>query len=149
MSKYTIKEFDEFRNITYYKNKSESDDNPIMIYIGKRKNNKLFLRVIFKYLGDDWLFVDSLSVSVDGKIYGPFTGKFERDHSSGRVWEWIDISVNKVGYELLNKIFTSQRSVIRFDGSKYYRDQKIDSNNKRLIKEMIYAYRDLGGKDIN
>ncbi|BCO09289.1 hypothetical protein GF1_16650 [Desulfolithobacter dissulfuricans] len=148
--RYTVKSIDKFEKIIWYENKGHfflSLISNIRIYIGKREKSPPFLRMKVTYHGDDWLFVKSFSVLVDGKKYGPYLYDFKRDNSSA-VWEWCDVYVSGKEYKLIEDIISSKEAIIRFYGRLYIKDHTVTPKERDFLRKMMLSYKSLGGKPI-
>jgi hypothetical protein len=141
------KDTDELKGITWISHRNTPIlANYVSIYFGSSKDNAAGypLRVKFQYYGDDWLFVRSVTVKADDKVYELGKLNFERDHSSGSVWEWIDMPVTD--HEMLNHWMTAKRVIIRFDGKQYYKDFTLPQGQKNQLREVYEAWKNMGGK---
>lgn len=118
----------------------------VAIYFGSSKDSAANypLRLKLQYYGDDWLFVRSVTVKADDKVYELGKLDFERDHSSGSVWEWIDMPVKD--HEMLNHLMTAKRVVTRFDGDKYYKDFTLPAEQLTQLREVYQAWKIMDGK---
>jgi outer membrane murein-binding lipoprotein Lpp len=141
------KDTDELKGITWISHRNTPNlANYVSIYFGSSKDSAAGfpLRVKFQYYGDDWLFVRSVTVKADDKVYELGKLNFERDHSSGSVWEWIDMPVTD--HEMLNHWMTAKRVIIRFDGKQYYKDFTLPQGQKNQLREVYEAWKNMGGK---
>ncbi|WP_372012468.1 outer membrane protein assembly factor BamD [Pseudoxanthomonas sp. 10H] len=109
---------------------------------GSAANYPLRLRI--QYYGDDWLFVRSVTVKADDKVYNLGALDFERDHSSGTVWEWVDIPVKD--HAMLNQWMNAERVVVRFNGDQYYDDFTLPKEQQARLLEVYQAWKAMGGK---
>lgn len=141
------KDTDEIKGITWISHRNA----PILakhvsIYFGSSKGSAANypLRLKLQYYGDDWLFVRSVTVKADDKVYELGRLDFERDHSSGSVWEWIDMPVKD--HEMLNRWITAKRVVVRFNGDQYYNDFTLPRGQQAQLREVYQAWKIMGGK---
>jgi hypothetical protein len=141
---------DDFKETSYYRDKASpqyTNANGFYIYVGTKKGYSptLFLRI--QYYGEDWLFIEKYLFKVDGYTYeiDPSYGDVETDNDS-KVWEWFDTSPNKGELDLIKKIASSKKAVMRLEGSKYYKDVTISSTQKKAISRVLTVYAGLGGK---
>jgi len=109
---------------------------------GSAENYPLRLKV--QYHSDNWLFVRSITVKADDKVYELGVMDFERDNSSGSVWEWIDVPVKD--HDMLSRWMTAKRVVIRFNGDKYYDDFVLPERQQLQLREVYAAWTGMGGK---
>lgn len=141
------KSTDEIKGITWVSHRS----TPVLakyasFYFGSNKDSAANypLRLKLQCYGDDWLFVRSVTVKADDKVYELGRLDFERDHSSGSVWEWIDMPVKD--HAMLNHWMTAKRVVIRFNGDKYYDDFTLPHGQQAQLREVYQAWKIMGGK---
>lgn len=98
----------------------------------------LFLRV--SYEGDDWLFVDSMTIKTDTQKYDLFWSLDNRDNDGGRVWEWLSLKNKEINIEMLEDMMNSSSTTIRLRGSQYYDDRELTYNEKEALKQIIPIY---------
>jgi hypothetical protein len=133
------KRYDKFQDITWYSSPNSPryrNYNAFYIYFGSSDNSKLPLRLVVQYESDDWLFIDSAAVNVDGENYS-ISGDWERDHDS-RIWEWIDETLDD--REMIEAIIKSKSAVIRFEGNQYYNTRTISASQKQSMRDVLLAY---------
>jgi len=114
------------------------------LYIGFNDQDQ-WLRFKVKYYGDDWLFVSSYKVAADDYRWQSPKLNFERDHSSGSVWEWIDVSAKNKEIEVAKALANAQKATIRFQGNQYYSDKQLQDDQKNSIKKILKLYSLMGG----
>lgn len=138
-------ETDKVEGITWYKPSTyPSYVNTrcyVLPYIG-RSDYSTWLRLRFNYTGDDWIFFEKITISIDGENYYKTYNYFDvdRDNGSGDVWEWVDISVTDSDIEMLKQIVSSNETIVRFQGEKYYYDFTIQNSDKTAINQVLTAY---------
>jgi hypothetical protein len=141
---------DQVKNIKWYQDKSSPkyvNRNGFYLYVGASPNFSTTLRLKIQYYGDDWLFIEKYIFNVDGDVYeiNPDYGDVETDNDS-KVWEWLDISPNSSQVSMLKAISKSKKTIMRLEGSKYYKDVVITSAQKSAIKRVLVVYAGLGGR---
>ena len=114
------------------------------LYIGFNDQSQ-WLRFKVKFYGDDWLFVKSYKVAADDYRWQSPKMDFERDHSSGSVWEWIDVSAGKEEIKVAKALANAQKATIRFQGNQYYSDKQLQDDQQNSIKKIIELYSLMGG----
>lgn len=138
---------DDMNDTKFYFSKSSphyvSTRSDISAYMGMgtNKNSTPYLRLQLSYVADNWLFVDSYTIKVDGIKYvinGGYAVK--KDNGYGKIWEWLDKSPSEKEFEMLVKIANSKSAKIRYNGSKYYKDRAITSREKKAIKDVLTVY---------
>ncbi len=98
-------------------------------------------RLAIQYYADDWLFIENVQLLVDGEKMSIYTsGEWERDHDSGKIWEYCDISLNDLTMDKLLIIANSNTARIRFNGSQYYKDKNITLKQKKALRDMLDIY---------
>lgn len=141
------KEIDEIKGITWISHRNAPIlANYITLYFGTSKNSvaNYPLRMKINYYGDDWLFVRSVTVKADDKVYELGRLDFERDNGSGSVWEWVDLPVKD--FDLVNHLMTAKRVIVRFEGNQYYKDFTLPQKQQMQMREVYKAWTLMGGK---
>lgn len=140
------KSTDEIKEITWFSHRN----TPILAkyvsaYFGSKNGEVGYypLRLKLQYYGNDWLFVHSITVKADDKVYDLGELEFKRENSSGSVWEWIDVPVTD--YEMLKHWMTAKRVVVRFNGDKYYDDFTLPKAQQAQLREVYQAWMVMGG----
>jgi tetratricopeptide (TPR) repeat protein len=134
------KKIDAFQDITWYQSPSSTkyrNANAFHLYFGVSNGSTAGLRLVIQYYSDDWLFIKSAKVNVDGVIYTVGSSEWERDNDSD-IWEWIDEPLSD--RSLIEAIIKSKSSVIRFEGTQYYDTRTISSTQKRALRDVLDAY---------
>lgn len=142
------REVDEVEGITWISHKSAPILEKYMaLYFGAKENDASMypLRVKIHYSDDSWLFVKSLTIKADEATYEIGPVEFKRDHASRTIWEWMDVPVKD--FQMLNRILSSKRTVIRFHGDKYYSDFVLPESQKSQMREIYAAWKSRGGKE--
>lgn len=110
--------------------------SPRVVYIG----DKLSLVGDVNYNASSWLFIESMNISVDGKLYNFDKLKFDREVLSGGITETSLITLGEPEIEMLKNIIKSKNSFVRFNGRKYYNDIEITKEAKQQILEILKVY---------
>ena len=134
------KRYDAFQDITWYKSQLSPkyrNANAFYLYFGVSNGSATNLRLVIQYYADDWLFIDSARVNVDGEIYSVGGSEWEKDFDSD-IWEWSDEPLSD--RSLIEAIIKSKTSVIRFDGTQYYGTRTISSSQKRALQDVLDAF---------
>lgn len=146
------KKNDDMRDITWYYDKSSpyyiNSRSSIHGYIGHSKESQPNLRFTIQYVSEDWLFVESYIINVDGIKYNISEikyGEIKTDHGSGKIWEWLDISANRTEISIMKAIASGKDVRIRYIGKQYYKDRTVTNNEKKAMKNILNAYEALGG----
>jgi hypothetical protein len=144
---------DDFKDTAYYGDKSSpklgssADANAFYLYFGTKKGEKttLFLRI--QYYGDNWLFIKKYIFKIDGVTTDltPSYGEIKSDNNS-KVWEYFDKTPTGSQVMMLKRIIASKKTVMRIEGSQYYKDVTISSTQKKAMQRVLIAYAGLGGK---
>lgn len=150
------KKIDEVKNITwYYHQYSPKYDNSrtaIQIYFGYSGNSPNNPCLLIHYVAEDWLFISRYTIKADDASFeiSPEYGKIERDNGTlgnGEVgiWEWYNHSMSRQEMEMALAIIKSKKAIIRFEGKQYYKDYIIPQQEKIALKEVLAAYKQMGG----
>ena len=92
--------------------------------------------VVSHYRADDWLFVENYSVKADDFKWRSGNLKFERDNSSGTIWEWNNSVLTPELKAMLEQLGNADSAIIRFHG-KYYNDQVVTEKQQKEIQTML------------
>ena len=148
------KNIDDMQGVTWYYDKSSpkyvNSRTSLYAYIGKKEDKLPYLRLKIQYAADDWLFIDKFIINVDGVIYEIIEesyGEIKSDSGNGgKIWEWLDRSVNEKELNLIKAISSGKVVKIRFSGSKYHKDVTLSSRDKSALMNVLNAFEALGGK---
>lgn len=139
------KSFDDVGGVTWYKNtyfKHNIDTNKTSIYMGQRKGDSPWLRLVMSYTGDDWIFFDNAYLSYDGNTieipYDKYQDK-KSDNGYGGVWEWIDVTVTPDILLFLEQMTQNGKGKMRLSG-KYTKTRDLTPNEIKGIKDVINGY---------
>ena len=144
------KSYDDMAEITWYNAYStkKSYKSRIYAYIGVRDNGRPWLRLVIRYYGDDWLFIESYQIKVDGKSYiieENERNEISRDNSGGSVWETLDRNVDAQSIKIISALIYGESAKMRYRGSGGIKDRVITSSEKQGLKDVLDAYEALGG----
>jgi hypothetical protein len=139
---------DDVKGLKWYEDKTSYNyywHNEFYVYTSDGPSPTLFLNI--RYFGEDWLFIDSYFFNVDGETFTftPDPGQIQTDNDSN-VTEWYNEAATPDNIELIQKIMNSKKTVMRLEGSKYYKDVIITDAQKAAIKNVLTVYQGLGGK---
>ena len=125
----------------------EIRDTYVIAYIGYKKDRGPWLRAKIHYEADSWLFIDQVLLVADNYRLETEEVEFQRDHSSGTIWEWMDVSAGDGKfYEALTAIASADEATIRFNGRQYYSDFDIPEKQKQLIKNILDLFQNMKGE---
>lgn len=139
------KQFDDVSGITWYKNPyftHYNDENRTSIYIGKRETGKPWLRLKMSYYGDDWIFFEEAYLSYDGNTKQISFDRYrdrESNNSGGKVWEWMDVSVDESTLSFLKKMVEGKTVKMRLSG-KYTHTKTLNKTEVNAIRDVLLAY---------
>lgn len=127
----------------FYSNGSWAADQRCFVlpYLG-RDANSAWLRLLFNYTGDDWVFFKKITLAVDDARYYKTFQYFDivRDNGGGDVWEYIDTEATSSDVEMLWAIVNSTETIIRFEGDDYSHDFIINASDKQAIRDLLTVY---------
>ena len=106
------------------------------LYIGVNDQRK-WLRFKTLYRGGSWLFANSFIVAADDYRWRSPVVSFKRDHSGGTVWEWIDTPADQQQIEFSKKMASAETPIVRFIGTKGYRDYEITIQQQQDILNIL------------
>jgi len=119
--------------------------NGIYSYFETTKGVASNLRFVIQYYSDDWLFIQRLQFSIDGKAYEYVPRKVETDNGDGMIWEWFDDQVDDNLKVIMEAIVKSKSAKIKMIGSQYFDMKKVNAKQKESLKKTLELYRLMGG----
>jgi hypothetical protein len=140
---------DNVKNRKFYYDKSSPkyvNANGFHLYAGQVADTDPYLFLTIQYFGSDWLFIKSYFFNVDGQTYEirPDYGVIETDNDAD-VWEWYNEPATTENIEMIQRIIESKKTVLRLEGTKYYKDVTITQTQKLALKNVLTVYQGLGG----
>lgn len=140
------KEHDDFQHVTWYRDHSYpkyANSNAFQAYIGKADGGGApYLRLLLRYSGEDWLFVENFQILADGEQFAVTPGghfAVERDNGEGGVWEWYDADVTDAELRMLRTVAHANSARLRYTG-KYTQDRAITASEKAAVRRVLAAY---------
>lgn len=139
------KDVDDFQNTTFYQHKNTPQyidtRSYILPYLAKTGDN-WYVRVVYNYTGDDWVFFKTLTIVVDGHKYYKFFNyrDITHDNEGGNVWEYIDQQASDDDIKMLRAIAKSKSAKVRYQGDDFSYDLTIKDGDKNIIKDTLKAY---------
>ena len=98
------------------------------------------LELFFNYTSrDGWLFVKSARLNLDGEELRVPTSRWFRDNDT-EIWEWASLTGPRA-IDLAERIMNADRAVVRFYGQDFYDDHVVTATEKRVLREMLAAWR--------
>lgn len=147
-----IIDHDKVANIFWRQHKNSpkylNSRSTVYLYFGGTKERASNLRMRWQYTAEDWLFVQDITIKADSKTFDIIPTKknrIERDNKNGVVWEWLDSTVINDDVVMFKAMANSKETIIRFNGSKYYKDVVLSKKDKAAILEMLVSYKNLNG----
>lgn len=119
-----------------------NDRSYALCYVGDSESSTR-VRIVYDYVGKDWVFWKELIFLVDGNTYTRTINYFdiEHDNSGGQVWEYIDFTADEDDLKLFAAIAASDETIVRFegDGGKRY-DLTVSQEDKDSIRDVLAVY---------
>ena len=119
-----------------------NDRSYALCYVGDSESST-WVRIVYDYVGTDWVFWKELIFLVDGNTYTRTINYFdiEHDNSGGQVWEYIDFTADEDDLKLFAAIAASDEAIVRFegDGGKRY-DLTVSQEDKDSIRDVLAVY---------
>lgn len=134
--------YDDFEKITWFYSKTKPNYANTMAcytYIGLKDDGQVWRRLVMRYHGDTWLFVNSMIIKTDENSYNINATNINRDNGTD-VWEWIDIPITDQEDIIIDDIISSKQTKIRFIGDQYHHDWTIPSKAIQGLKEINEFY---------
>ena len=134
------KEEDVVRGMAFYYSPTQPQyidtRSYVFPYIGKQGDN-VWLRLMYNYTGDDWVFWKKLTIAVDDERYYKTVNYFDvvHDNDNGVVWEYIDLDPTENDIDVLWAIAGSDQTIIRFEGDNKQYDLTVLDSDKAAIRD--------------
>ncbi len=108
----------------------------------KDKSGDIRLFFISHYLGDQWVFMDKITYSIDRNNQTKNMNNHDimRDNIYGNVWETYGITGHEDERDLLWAIGNSSKTIVRFEGTNRYQDITISDNDKSAMLNAVVIY---------
>lgn len=138
-------ETDRVLGITWYYHKNfpnnASARSFLLPYIGKQ-GEEAWLMMRCNFTASNWLFFESIIVSIDGKNYTKSFDYFDikRDNAAWSVWEWTDYEMGKADIDMLKEIMESEETIIRFQGENSDYDLTVKQSDKDAIRDTFIVF---------
>lgn len=140
---YMRTNYDNVENITWIKDKTSPiyvNSNGFYLYMGKDKDNYVWLRLKVSYYGNDWIFWKTMIFNIDGQKTS-FTlpyGEVKHDNDT-MVWEVADLPYDNYA-DLINKVINSKITILRLQGDDHHYDKTITQTEKQALKRVLDYY---------
>ena len=138
---------DEFENKDLYLPKAffyyGYDAFPVLLYITKKNNLKVF-RMVFQHYGSDWIFFyRAILVQGNNKLDLSFnTFEKKTDFIDGNIKEKIDIIIDNYQFQIIKNMvedyFSDNGKIIKLKLiGKYYLDKELKEDNIRMLRDVV------------
>ncbi|MEA4916319.1 hypothetical protein [Proteiniphilum sp.] len=141
ITKFTTN-YDDIEGVTWIYSKSKpyyANTKAFYNYIGMRDNGQVWKRLVIRYHGDDWLFINKIIIKTDEQTYTLDASNSKRDNNT-EVWEWIDIEEGTAEFIIINDIINSKQTKVRFVGDQYHFDWILPKKTVTGLKEIEDFY---------
>lgn len=107
------------------------------------KDGRYALLWKFDYTGSDWVFFTDVVINIDGeKVQTIPFNYFDVNQQTfvGGVTESVDANPADKYIDVLQRIASSEKTIIRFQGKDYKYDMTVSSTDKQGIQDVLDAY---------
>lgn len=133
----------EFDGSSWYRHPDSpryQDTRPyVTLYVLESGSGQRSLEFFLNYTANSWLFVRSAQINIDGEIVSLPSTSWSRDNDT-EIWEWVGYRADERLLEVAQKIASSKRAVIRFNGQDFYDDYVVPQGDKNAIRDMLLAW---------
>ena len=140
------KQEDEVENTAFYTPscypKYSNTRSFALPYIGE-KDGRYVLIWKFNYTGSDWVFFNDVVINIDGEKAAEIPFNYfdvQQEVFTGGVFEAVDVNPANKYADLMQKIASSEKTIIRFAGKDYKYDMTVSDADKQGIQDILYAY---------
>ncbi|MGV0847398.1 hypothetical protein ACTS9T_12630 [Empedobacter falsenii] len=140
---------DEFdpNGLTWCKPKNASkyvNENSIYCYFQLNNDKASNFRFRLQYLNEDWLFIQKVQFSIDGKPYEFFPSDVQSDNDT-EIWEWFDENIDVFNEPLIEAIANAKSVKVKLIGRQYFDTKTMSNSQIKSIKNTLELYRAMGG----
>lgn len=152
LTPYFNVERDEFSNDgeSFYVPKTAPkyvNQNAIYFYFLAMDGKAVTLRWKLQYFADEWLFIDYIKLSIDGKAFTYFPENLKRDSGNGGyIWEWFDESVKPIDKEMITALANAKEAKIKLFGTEYQKVVVVTAAQIKSMKQTLDLFHAMGGK---
>lgn len=135
-------EYDDIEGITWiYPNSKPvyTNSKAFYVYLGLSDKDQVWKRLVIRYHGDSWLFLQKIIIKTDNNTYTLNANNSKRDHNAD-VWEWIDIQPTTIEDIIINDIIGSKTTKVRFVGKQYHNDWTLTPKEIKGLKDIEEYY---------
>jgi len=116
------------------------------LYVEKKDAEPPVLRIEIRYLGNNWIFLESFTVMADKKKFTLYPVALKREALGwGVVLEMDDRPVSGQSQDMVKAVIASDEAMIRYSGRAGISDKGITGEEKTALKKVADAYKSLGG----
>lgn len=140
------KQEDEVENTAFYTPscypKYSNTRSFALPYIGE-KDGRYVLIWKFNYTGSDWVFFNDVVINIDGEKAAEIPFNYfdvQQEVFTGGVFEAVDVNPANKYADLMQKIASSEKTIIRFAGKDYKYDMTVSDADKQGIQDILDAY---------
>lgn len=134
---------DSVENVTWLHSKLTPQyisGNVLYCYVGEQSNTA-WLRVIYGFSQDDWVFMDKIIFNIDGSIREILVPYSDRKTDIGNgIVEWVDRLVEPTDIGFLQSIANSKKTLVKFSGDTKQRSFTVSQNQKNALKQILRYY---------
>ncbi|MEA3489956.1 MAG: hypothetical protein U9R44_06440 [Candidatus Omnitrophota bacterium] len=132
---------DEIEGVTWYEDGDAVARQFINLYIEKKDAEKPELRLELRYIGNDWLFIESYVVWTDKERFVLEPVDVKREALGGGVVAELDNRpVTAQIEEMVRQIISSPETVLRYRGKRAFADRTITGEEKAAMRNVLDVY---------
>ncbi len=146
------KEVDEIKERSFFEHRdtpSTGTQSDVKVYFSVKDGKAEGLRMVIRYVGEDWLFINQFAFKANGKTFTiapPLLDGVERDHAAGRIWEWYDFPVEAKERAMLDSILADNEPLLRCEGKQYKKDRTLEVDERERLSLVLLAFKVMGGE---
>ncbi|MBP2653488.1 MAG: hypothetical protein H6Q73_1057 [Firmicutes bacterium] len=142
--------YDEAKNVTWYHASSTTqyrNDTDFYIYIGKYNTGNIELKFRIQFCNDNWINIKRYVIKADEQTFAiiPNSSDIKREALGGIYVESMDVLLDADKCKVVKAVAASNKTILRVEGDKYYKDRVISAEEKNAIQNILLAYEALGG----
>jgi hypothetical protein len=141
-----------YRELYYHSNIPKSNKDNLYVYVSKRDDGQIILRLRIQYEGNNPIGVKSYLLQTGDReiiITPPPNGSISRGQNGNRFYSFYDYNVNRYTFKAVNDIVAANEVKLTYVGSNGMESRLIKSKEIEAIKMTLELYELMGGEAVN
>ncbi len=117
-------------------------NNTVFSYVGYKKGDAPFLKLVMHYSNDAWILIDSVTFNIDGKklSFSIPQNDVSRNKGGGKFWEHAEIFPDSEQEKMLRRMTDAKRVTVTYKGDNSQTVRTLFPEELSGIKQIINLY---------